>query len=68
MAKKTSSRKTVTKKTAVRKAKPRRLMQKELKAFKEVDNWSKSIHGLGPVITKKVRKVLNAEFRENKDY
>lgn len=38
--------------------------QSPLNAFKEVDNWSKSIHGLGPLITKKVKKILNSEYRE----
>jgi Fanconi anemia group M protein len=35
-----------------------------LNAFKEVENWPKSVHGLGPGITKKVKKVLNTEFKE----
>src|SRR3989304_4562555 len=29
-----------------------------------VDDWSKTVHGLGPVITNKVKEVLNTPFKE----
>jgi Fanconi anemia group M protein len=35
-----------------------------LNAFAKIDDWSKNVHGLGPVITKKVKKILNLEFKE----
>ncbi len=38
--------------------------QTPLNAFTKVDDWSKKIHGLGPIITKKVKKVLNGKFEE----
>ena len=38
--------------------------QTPLNAFVKVDDWSKTVHGLGPVITKKVKKVLMVEFKE----
>lgn len=38
--------------------------QTPLKAFIKVDDWSNRIHGLGPIITKKVKKVLEGKFEE----
>jgi hypothetical protein len=29
-----------------------------------VDDWSKTVHGLGPVITNKVKEVLTSSFKE----
>jgi len=29
-----------------------------------VDDWSKTVHGLGPVISNRVKEVLNQPFRE----
>jgi len=29
-----------------------------------VDDWSKTVHGLGPIITAKVKEVLNTPFKE----
>lgn len=38
--------------------------QTPLNAFINVDDWSKTVHGLGPVITNKVREVLKTPFKE----
>jgi ERCC4-type nuclease len=38
--------------------------QTPLNALINVDDWSKTVHGLGPVISNKVKEVLNAPFRE----
>ncbi len=35
-----------------------------LNALINVDGWAKDVHGLGPIISKKVREVLNTPFRE----
>jgi hypothetical protein len=29
-----------------------------------VDDWSKTVHGLGPVITNKVKEVLSTPYKE----
>src|SRR3990172_6836753 len=38
--------------------------QTPLNSLINVDDWSKSVHGLGPVITNKVKEVLNTPFKE----
>jgi ERCC4-type nuclease len=38
--------------------------QTPLNAMINVDDWSKTVHGLGPVISNKVKEVLNTPFRE----
>jgi ERCC4-type nuclease len=38
--------------------------QTPLNALINVDDWSKTVHGLGPVISNKVKEVLNTPFRE----
>jgi Fanconi anemia group M protein len=38
--------------------------QTPLNALINVDDWSKTVHGLGPVISNKVKEVLNTSFRE----
>jgi len=38
--------------------------QTPLNALINVDDWSKTVHGLGPVISNKVKEVLGTPFRE----
>jgi ERCC4-type nuclease len=38
--------------------------QTPLNALINVDDWSKTVHGLGPVISNKVKEVLNTSFKE----
>ena len=38
--------------------------QTPLNAFINVDDWSKTVHGLGPVITSKVKEVLGTPYKE----
>ena len=38
--------------------------QTPLNALINVDDWSKTVHGLGPVISNKVKEVLSTPFRE----
>jgi ERCC4-type nuclease len=38
--------------------------QTPLNALINVDDWSKTVDGLGPVITNKVREVLNTPYKE----
>ena len=38
--------------------------QTPLNAFINVDDWSKSVNGLGPVITNKVKEVLSTPYKE----
>jgi len=38
--------------------------QTPMNAFINVDGWSKDVHGLGPVISKRVKEVLNAPYKE----
>ncbi|MDH5448014.1 MAG: hypothetical protein OEY24_06650 [Candidatus Bathyarchaeota archaeon] len=38
--------------------------QTPINALINVDGWAKEVHGLGPVISKKVKKVLNTPFKE----
>ena len=38
--------------------------QTPLNAFINVDDWSKMVHGLGPVITNKVKEVLGTPYEE----
>ena len=38
--------------------------QTPLNAMINVDDWEKTVHGLGPVITNKVKEVLTAPFKE----
>ncbi len=38
--------------------------QTPLNAVLNVDDWAKTVHGLGPVISNKVKEVLNTPFRE----
>jgi Fanconi anemia group M protein len=42
-----------------------RSYQTPLNALINVDDWSKTVHGLGPVISNKVKEVLSAPFKEN---
>jgi ERCC4-type nuclease len=41
-----------------------RSYQTPLNAVINVDDWAKTVHGLGPVISNKVKEVLNTPFRE----
>ena len=41
-----------------------RSYQTPLNAMINVDDWAKTVHGLGPVISNKVKEVLNTPFRE----
>jgi ERCC4-type nuclease len=41
-----------------------RSYQTPLNAVINVDDWAKTVHGLGPVISNKVKDVLNTPFRE----
>jgi len=38
--------------------------QTPLNALINVDDWAKTVHGLGPVITNKVKDVLNTPYKE----
>jgi len=38
--------------------------QTPMNALINVDDWSKSVHGLGPVITNKVKEVLTTPYKE----
>jgi ERCC4-type nuclease len=38
--------------------------QTPLNALINVDDWSKTVHGLGPVITNKVKEVISVPFKE----
>jgi len=38
--------------------------QTPLNAIINVDDWAKTVHGLGPVITNKVKEVLNSSYKE----
>jgi ERCC4-type nuclease len=38
--------------------------QTPLNALINVDDWAKTVHGLGPVISNKVKEILNTPFRE----
>ena len=38
--------------------------QTPLNAFINVDDWAKTVHGLGPVISNKVKEVLSTPFKE----
>ncbi len=35
-----------------------------MNALINVDGWTKEVHGLGPIISRKVKKVLNTPFKE----
>ena len=39
--------------------------QTPLNALINVDDWEKAVHGLGPVITNRVKDVLNSPYKEN---
>ncbi len=39
--------------------------QTPMNALINVDDWSKGVHGLGPVITNKVKEVLTTPYKEN---
>ena len=41
-----------------------RSYQTPLNAFINVDGWTKTVHGLGPVISNKVKEVLETPFKE----
>ena len=41
--------------------------QTPLNALINADDWSKTVDGLGPVITNKVREVLNTPYKESKE-
>lgn len=38
--------------------------QTPMNALINIDGWAKRVHGLGPIITKKVKKILNTPFKE----
>ncbi|MFQ6068669.1 MAG: ERCC4 domain-containing protein [Candidatus Bathyarchaeia archaeon] len=38
--------------------------QTPINALINVDSWAKKVHGLGPIISRKVKKVLNTPFKE----
>jgi ERCC4-type nuclease len=38
--------------------------QTPLNAFINVDDWSKTVHGLGPVISSRVKEVLSTPYNE----
>jgi ERCC4-type nuclease len=38
--------------------------QTPLNALINVDDWAKSVHGLGPVITNKVKEVISTPYEE----
>lgn len=38
--------------------------QTPINALINVDGWAKDVHGLGPIISKKVKKILNTPFKE----
>ncbi|UCE96656.1 MAG: hypothetical protein JSV51_03420 [Candidatus Bathyarchaeota archaeon] len=38
--------------------------QTPMNALINVDSWTKEVHGLGPIISGKTRKVLNTQFKE----
>lgn len=38
--------------------------QTPMNALINVDGWAKQVHGLGPVISEKVKKILNTPFKE----
>lgn len=38
--------------------------QTPLNALVNIDGWAKEVHGLGPIISKRVKKILNAPFKE----
>jgi len=38
--------------------------QTPINALVNVDDWSETVHGLGPIITGKVKQVLNSTFKE----
>jgi ERCC4-type nuclease len=40
--------------------------QTPLNALINVDDWGKAVHGLGPVITNRVKDLLSTPYRENK--
>ena len=42
-----------------------RSYQTPLNALINVDDWSKTVHGLGPVISNRVKEVLSAPFKES---
>ncbi len=43
------------------------LYQTPINALLNVDRWAKEAYGLGPVITEKVKQVLNTPYKENKE-
>ncbi|MCK4436209.1 hypothetical protein KAU87_05285, partial [Candidatus Bathyarchaeota archaeon] len=40
------------------------LYQTPIKALINVDSWAKEVHGLGPIISRKVSNVLNTPFKK----
>lgn len=38
--------------------------QTPLNALINVDDWAKEVHGLGPIISRKVKRILNTPFKE----
>jgi Fanconi anemia group M protein len=40
--------------------------QTPLNALINIDDWEKTVHGLGPVITNRVKDVINTPYNENK--
>lgn len=38
--------------------------QTPINALINVDNWAKEVHGLGPIITRKVSNILNTQFKK----
>ena len=41
--------------------------QTPLNALINVDDWEKAVHGLGPVITNRVKDVINTPYKPNKE-
>ncbi|MCL2358610.1 MAG: hypothetical protein LBH74_09235 [Nitrososphaerota archaeon] len=41
--------------------------QTPINALINIDDWERSVHGLGPVITNRVKDVLNTPYRDNKE-
>ena len=41
--------------------------QTPLNALINVDDWEKAVHGLGPVITNRVKDVINTPYKANKE-
>ena len=38
--------------------------QTPLKAFNNIEDWPKKVHGLGPIISNKVKEVMNTQYNK----